>query len=67
MKDHAKKTCFYFVQFIVGYFLMLVAMTYNMWLFLAIVLGCGSGYFLANPLIQLYFRIRYRSALNVVL
>ncbi|KAL9988256.1 hypothetical protein ACROYT_G002681 [Oculina patagonica] len=37
--DHLKKTLLYVVQFLVGYFLMLVAMTYNVWLFLAVVVG----------------------------
>ena len=55
MTDHLKKTCLYFVQFLVGYFLMLVAMTYNVWLFLAVIIGCGLGHFLATPLIEYYF------------
>ena len=42
-------------QFLVGYILMLFAMTYSVWLFLAVVLGCGVGYYLANPLMEYFF------------
>ena len=34
------------LQVTVSFFLMLIAMTYNVWLFVAIVLGAGAGYFL---------------------
>ena len=34
---------------------MLVAMTYNVWLFLSVVIGCGIGYFLATPYLEYYF------------
>lgn len=53
--DRLKATLFYMFQFLVGYFLMLVAMTYSVWLFLAVVLGCGVGYYLANPLMEYSF------------
>ena len=53
--DHLRRTFLYLVQFLVGYFLMLVAMTYNVWLFLAVVIGCGIGYFLATPFMECYF------------
>ena len=33
------------IQYIIGYLLMLIAMTFNLWLFLAVVLGMGTGYF----------------------
>ena len=33
------------LQVVVGYILMLVVMTYNVWLCLAVVLGMGLGYF----------------------
>ena len=58
MIDHIKKTCLHLVQFLVGYFLMLVAMTYNIWLFLAVIIGCGLGHFLAAPSIEYYFNMR---------
>lgn len=58
MTDHLKKTCLFLVQFLVGYFLMLVAMTYNVWLFLAVIIGCGLGHFLVTPSIEYYFNRR---------
>lgn len=54
MIDHLKKTFLFLIQFLVGYFLMLVAMTYNVWLFLAVVIGCGLGHFLTAPYMEHY-------------
>ena len=34
-----------------AYFLMLVTMAYNTWLFVAVVIGRGLGYYLVTPLI----------------
>lgn len=42
-------TLLHIVQVTLGYLLMLTAMTYNAWVFLAIVLGAGLGYLLAYP------------------
>ncbi|KAG8177007.1 hypothetical protein JTE90_006951 [Oedothorax gibbosus] len=42
---HAIQTGLHVVQIIVSYFLMLIFMTYNVWLCLAVVLGAGVGYF----------------------
>lgn len=53
--SHLKGTLLYMFQFLVGYFLMLVAMTYNVWLFLAVVVGCGIGFFLVDPSFEYYF------------
>jgi len=63
--SHLKETLLYIVQFIVGYFLMLVAMTYNVWLFLAVVAGCGIGYFLIHPYMD-YYLARRREGVDVV-
>ena len=52
--SHLKKTLLFIAQFIIGYFLMLVAMTYNVWLFLAVVGGSGIGYFLVRPYMEYY-------------
>lgn len=50
--DRLKATLLYMFQFLVSYILMLFAMTYSVWLFLAVVLGCGVGYYLVNPLME---------------
>lgn len=42
---HAVQTLLHIVQIILSYFLMLIFMTYNVWLCLAVVLGAGVGYF----------------------
>lgn len=43
---HSVLTLLQTFQYIIGYLLMLIAMTFNLWLFLAVVLGMGTGYFL---------------------
>lgn len=42
---HLVQTLLHIVQVIVSYCLMLVFMTYNVWLCLAVALGAGVGYF----------------------
>lgn len=42
---HALQSFLHIVQVTVSYMLMLVFMTYNVWLCLAVVLGAGAGYF----------------------
>ncbi|KAF8765035.1 high affinity copper uptake protein 1-like [Argiope bruennichi] len=43
--QHAVQTSLHIVQIVVSYFLMLIFMTYNVWLCLAVVFGAGVGYF----------------------
>ncbi|CAL1260940.1 unnamed protein product [Larinioides sclopetarius] len=43
--QHALQTSLHIVQIVVSYFLMLIFMTYNVWLCLAVVFGAGVGYF----------------------
>jgi len=43
---HATQTLLHVIQVTVSYMLMLVFMTYNVWLCLAVVIGAGVGYFL---------------------
>uniref|UniRef100_A0A1B6M061 Copper transport protein n=1 Tax=Graphocephala atropunctata TaxID=36148 RepID=A0A1B6M061_9HEMI len=44
--NHAFQTLLHIVQIVVSYFLMLIFMTYNVWLCLAVALGAATGYFL---------------------
>jgi len=43
---HLVQTLLHVIQVTVSYMLMLVFMTYNVWLCLAVVAGAGLGYFL---------------------
>ncbi|XP_012251818.2 high affinity copper uptake protein 1 isoform X1 [Athalia rosae] len=43
---HLFQTFLHIVQIIISYFLMLIFMTYNVWLCFAVVLGAAIGYFL---------------------
>ncbi|XP_060525943.1 high affinity copper uptake protein 1 isoform X2 [Cylas formicarius] len=45
-KIHFFQTFLHMVQMVLSYFLMLIFMTYNVWLCLAVVAGAGVGYFL---------------------
>merc|ERR1712176_1538500 len=42
---HFLQSLLHIIQVTVSYMLMLVFMTYNVWLCLAVVLGAGAGYF----------------------
>lgn len=44
-KGHLVQTFMYIVQFVLGYFIMLAVMTFNLWLLIASLLGFGLGYF----------------------
>lgn len=43
---HGIQTLLHVVQMVTSYFLMLIFMTYNVWLCMAVALGAGAGYFL---------------------
>nr|CAD7574184.1 unnamed protein product [Timema californicum] len=43
---HYFQTFLHIIQIILSYLLMLIFMTYNLWLCLAVVLGAATGYFL---------------------
>ncbi|KAG7190511.1 hypothetical protein KM043_006612 [Ampulex compressa] len=43
---HLLQVVLHVIQMIIGYFLMLIFMTYNVWLCVAMVLGTALGYFL---------------------
>lgn len=48
---HSIQTALQVFQVTLGYMIMLCVMTYNVWIFLGVVLGSGLGYFLAYPLL----------------
>jgi copper transporter 1 len=43
---HCFQTFLHILQTVLGYFLMLIVMTYNVWFCVAAVVGIGLGYFL---------------------
>ena len=43
--SHYIQTILHLVQLVISYFLMLIVMTYNVWLFISVILGCTCGYF----------------------
>lgn len=45
---HLIQSLLYLVQVGYGYLVMLVAMTFNVWLFISIFIGAGCGYFIFN-------------------
>lgn len=55
---HFLQTFLHIVQVTVSYFLMLIFMTYNVWLCLAVALGAGCGYFIfgwkLNKVVDIY-------------
>ena len=51
---HVLQSCLHVVQVGLGFLLMLVAMTYNGWLFLAVCFGAGVGYLLFARMRGLY-------------
>ncbi|XP_020626924.1 high affinity copper uptake protein 1-like [Orbicella faveolata] len=55
---HLVQTFLHVVQVTISYFLMLIFMTYNVWLCLAVALGAGFGYFVfgwkLNKVVDIY-------------
>ncbi|KAG8447399.1 hypothetical protein GDO86_014756 [Hymenochirus boettgeri] len=43
---HVLQTCLHVIQVVISYFLMLIFMTYNAYLCIAVAAGAGTGYFL---------------------
>ncbi|XP_012719626.1 probable low affinity copper uptake protein 2 [Fundulus heteroclitus] len=59
---HIIQTCLHVLQVTLGYMLMLCVMSYNVWIFLGVVLGSALGYFISFPLLgqmSLYGRVRH--------
>ena len=49
-----KNESFFITELFFAFFLMLITMTCNTWLFIAIVIGRGLGFYLVSPLIKSY-------------
>ncbi|XP_060791541.1 probable low affinity copper uptake protein 2 [Neoarius graeffei] len=47
---HGVRTGLHVVQVVLGYMLMLCVMSYNVWIFLGVIVGSLLGYFIAFPL-----------------
>ncbi|CAD1471484.1 unnamed protein product, partial [Heterotrigona itama] len=43
---HVLQTVVHVIQLVIGYFLMLIFMTYNVWLCIAVALGAALGYWM---------------------
>ncbi|XP_030625501.1 protein SLC31A2 [Chanos chanos] len=48
---HCLQTAIHIVQVTLGYMLMLCVMSYNVWIFVGVIVGSVIGYFLAFPLL----------------
>ncbi|XP_051534008.1 probable low affinity copper uptake protein 2 [Myxocyprinus asiaticus] len=49
---HSLQTAIHVLQVTLGYMLMLCVMSYNIWIFLGVIVGSVLGYFLAFPLLN---------------
>ncbi|XP_051536463.1 probable low affinity copper uptake protein 2 [Myxocyprinus asiaticus] len=49
---HSLQTAIHVLQVTLGYMLMLCVMSYNIWIFLGVIVGSALGYFLAFPLLN---------------
>uniref|UniRef100_A0A8C2JPJ7 Copper transport protein n=1 Tax=Cyprinus carpio TaxID=7962 RepID=A0A8C2JPJ7_CYPCA len=49
---HCLQTAIHILQVTLGYMLMLCVMSYNVWIFLGVIMGSVLGYFLAFPLLK---------------
>ncbi|CAF92559.1 unnamed protein product, partial [Tetraodon nigroviridis] len=49
---HVTQTFLHVLQVTLGYMLMLCVMSYNTWIFLAVLAGSGLGYFISFPLLN---------------
>ncbi|XP_066502281.1 probable low affinity copper uptake protein 2 [Hoplias malabaricus] len=49
---HSLQTGVHVIQVVLGYMLMLCVMSYNIWIFVGVIVGSLLGYFLAFPLLD---------------
>lgn len=58
IKIHTLQACLHTLQVLVGYVLMLIVMTYNVWLGVAVVAGAGVGYMAFSAIFPDDLRLR---------
>lgn len=63
-KDCVLRILSFALRYTLGYLLMLVAGTFDVMLFVSIVVGAGIGYFLSDPLCTWYGGIKYGASEN---
>ncbi|XP_015753247.1 PREDICTED: probable low affinity copper uptake protein 2 isoform X1 [Acropora digitifera] len=63
-KDCVLRTLYFALRYTLGYLLMLVAGTFDVMLFVSIIVGAGIGYFLSDPLCTWYGGIKYGASEN---
>lgn len=51
LRTHLERSFLHMFQVVVGYMLMLCAMSYNVWIMISVVLGAGLGYFFLRPVV----------------
>ncbi|XP_077163208.1 protein SLC31A2 isoform X1 [Paroedura picta] len=49
---HSTQTLLHVVQVVLGYLVMLAVMSYNVWIFLGVIVGSAIGYYVAFPLLS---------------
>jgi len=60
-RRHIRSLLFYILQLLFGYVIMLLVMTYQVYILTSVLVGVGFGYFISNPIIlrgmdKLYLR-----------
>ncbi|GAB1600454.1 hypothetical protein Ahia01_000323400 [Argonauta hians] len=54
MRIRCQRTILHMLRIATGSFLMLCSMSYNIWIFVSIIVGSAFGYLFLNPVIRFY-------------